>query len=367
VNGLLDEATRLAGWAGVSASRGWPTLSAALGDDVRRLSDAYNQSGHAPARWDPGLQAARLLFFLPRDVLKTAAWARDAARAAPTRPLRVLDLGAGLGATSIGFADALRAVGGPAVSSVTLVDAEPTGLTIAADVVRVALPEVRVETRVADLRGVLHVDDYDVVLFGQVLCELDRDLPDEPRADAHLALLQAALRMTAADGLLFVLEPALKPGTRHLQRVRDRLVAAGHGVVAPCTHRAPCPMLARPQDWCHGWAAGALPDALHPAARAAGLRWEGLTSSRLVVTHAPKPQAPTARAVGPLQRTMGRSDVWWCTATGTLERAGRLDRHRTDANAAWDDVVPGDAVTFDGLGVPPSKVTGATEVVRRAP
>ena len=110
MNGLLDEATRLAGWAGVSASRGWPTLSAALGDDVRRLSDAYNQSGHAPARWDPGLQAARLLFFLPRDVLKTAAWARDAARAAPTRPLRVLDLGAGLGATSIGFADALRAV-----------------------------------------------------------------------------------------------------------------------------------------------------------------------------------------------------------------------------------------------------------------
>lgn len=366
MNRLYDASARLQGWSALAAARGWPALGSALGSDVRRLSDAYNQTGHAPARWDAGLQSARLLFFLPRDVLKTAAWARDAARAAPDRPLRVLDLGAGLGATTIGFADARQSLGRAPLQGVTLVDAEPTGLAIAAEVVSVALPGIDVRAVVGDLRGALKAARYDVVLLGQVLCELDRAAPASERVAAHAELLRAALDTVADDGVVFVLEPALKIGTRHLQAVRDALVAAGCGVIAPCPHAEACPMLARPQDWCHGWADGVLPEPLQPIARDAGLRWEGLTAAQLVLRRSPRLDVDAARAVSPLSRTKGRSDAWWCTTAGTLTHVGRLDRHASAANAAWDDVRVGDAVSFDGRGSPSPRVAPETVVARFA-
>jgi SAM-dependent methyltransferase len=366
VNHLHEAVARLEGWTALAEARGWPRLGLGLAPHVRRLSESYNLTGHAPARWDPGLQSARLLFFLPRDVLKTASWAQDAARAAPARPLKVLDLGAGLGATTIGFADARRTLGAAPVAEVTLVDTEPTGLAIASDVVRVALPDVLVRTRVADLRGALVEGGYDVVLLGQVLCELDRGSAELQRVAAHAHLLSTALGAVAPDGVVFLLEPALKAGTRHLQAVRDALVEAGRGVASPCPHVSACPMLARPQDWCHGWADGVLPEPLQPVAREAGLRWEGLTAARLVLTPTPRPVTPAARAVGPLSRTKGRSDVWWCTTAGTLAQAGRLDRHASTSNAAWDGVVVGDSVRFDGAGVPPVRV-GPDTVVTREP
>jgi hypothetical protein len=81
-----------------------------------------------------------------------------------------------------------------------------------------------------------------------------------------------------------VIEPATRADTRALHRARGALIARGLGVFAPCTHQGECPMLARARDWCHeDLADAALPDWLVPVARDAGLRWQGLTFSYLVV------------------------------------------------------------------------------------
>src|SRR5258708_26429783 len=89
---------------GVAKARGWPTSRdvAALASRVAALSAAYNDPGRARAAVrDAG--AARLGFSFARDVPKGAAAVRElvALRAlVPAAALRVLDVGAGLGATT---------------------------------------------------------------------------------------------------------------------------------------------------------------------------------------------------------------------------------------------------------------------------
>src|SRR5580704_397844 len=95
----------------IARSRSWPTSwdVAELAGRVAELSAAYNDPARARASMrDAG--SARLGFSFARDVPKGAAAVRElvATGALPLdRTLRVLDLGAGLGATTWGLARAL--------------------------------------------------------------------------------------------------------------------------------------------------------------------------------------------------------------------------------------------------------------------
>ena len=328
--------------------RGWPISDEAVADGVRRLSDAYNGQGRAPGDLDPAVQAARLLFFLPRDTPKSAGAVRDWIGRAPDRPLRILDLGAGLGATSLGVVRAWRASGHVAPVSVVAADAEPSAAELIREVLR---GDAEIRSTHADARTLASDGGFDLVLLGQVICELDRRLPEDDRADAHAAWI-AELRATVKPGgAVVVVEPALRDGTRHLMRVRDRLVGRGLSPYAPCTHDAPCPMLPRATDWCHEWLAVDLPAWLQPVARAAGLRWEGLSYARLVLADDPRPLG-RFRATSDLLPSKGRSDVWLC-GEGAWRKVGRQDRHRAAENAAFDDISRGDMVDMAGEGCEP--------------
>jgi SAM-dependent methyltransferase len=338
----------------VARSRGWPVDPKRVGEGIAALSAAYNGGGRAPAELSPAEQSARLLFFFPRDAAKGAAAVRDLPAPAG-RPLRILDLGAGLGATTLG---ALRTWGLPP-AQITAVEADPDACA--------ALPEVLAglgELRV--IRGTL--DDaltgtWDLILFGQVLCELQRSRPAEERVATHAALLARARGLLAADGAVVVVEPALRVGTRHLQSVRDALAADGIQAFAPCTHGAPCPMLPRQGDWCHEWLDCPLPDWAEPYARAAGLRSEGLTLARLVL-RADGAQPGGLRATSDVIATKGRRDVWTCGAFAdgvAWRKVGRQDKHRTDANAGFDALHRGDRFAIDPLDPrigPDSRVIG---------
>lgn len=328
--------------------RGWPTSDDAVADGVRRLSDAYNGQGRAPGDLEPAVQAARLLFFLPRDTPKSAGAVRDWIGRAADRPLRILDLGAGLGATSLGVVRAWRASGHTAPVSVVAADAEPT----AAELIREVLKgEAEIRSSHADARTLAAGGGFDLVLLGQVICELDRRAPEDDRAEAHAAWL-AELRATVnPGGAVVVVEPALRDGTRHLMRVRDRLAARGLSPYAPCPHDAPCPMLPRATDWCHEWLAVDLPAWLQPVARSAGLRWEGLSFARLVLADDARPVG-RFRATSDLLPSKGRADVWLC-GEGAWRKIGRQDRHRSDANTGFDEVSRGDLLDLEGEGCEP--------------
>jgi hypothetical protein len=360
----------------VAKARGWPTTRdvSKLGASVAALSASYNdpETARASAR-DAG--AARLGFSFARDVPKGAAAVRELVALGKLSlkggTLTVLDMGAGLGATTWGVVRALEAAGERGVVEATWVDSdtEALGLALAIVKARQAAGPAAVELRVRVLARKAGVADdlgpFDLVLAGQVLSELDVGLEPEARTSWHAELLGAWLqRRVAAGGSLVVVEPALRDRTRHLHRVRDALVAAGATVFAPCLHAAPCPALTRETDWCHEDLEVDLPAGLVPIARAAGLRHEGLTFSYLVlrrdgVTLAGAIEAPARagrlRVVSGAIPSKGKVEAWVC---GQVEveggaiaparlRAMRLDRDVAPGNAAWDELGRGDVLVCE--------------------
>ena len=353
-------------------ARGWVTSRdiARLAAHVAALSEAYNDPSRARAAVkDAG--AARLGFSFPRDVPKGAAAVRELVatgglRGAPA--LRVLDIGAGLGATTWGVVRALEAGGASGIVDATWIDTDARALEVASALARAREGKgpitLRVTTRARALDALDALPAFDLVLVGQVLSELDVGVPDDTRAARHAKLLGGWLdRLVAPDGSLVVVEPALRDRSRHLHRVRDALVAAGATVFAPCLHAAPCPALARETDWCHEDLTVDLPLWLAPVARAAGLRREGLTFSYVVLRKDGRrlgdatpirASATRLRVVSGAIPSKGKLEAFLC---GEMESAGtrvvvrartmRLDREASVTNAAWGRLARGDVLIVD--------------------
>jgi SAM-dependent methyltransferase len=374
----------------VARARGWPASGdvTRLAAHVAALSAAYNDASRASAAVKEA-GAARLGFSFARDVPKGAAAVRElvatgALRAGPA--VSVLDIGAGLGATTWGVVRALEATGGTGTVEATWIDSDARALEVASAIARgregKGTIAVRARTVVRSVGAFDDLPRFDLVLAGQVLSELDVGFPDDTRVERHAKLLAAWLeRHVEPHGSLVVVEPALRDRSRHLHRVRDALVASGATVFAPCLHAAPCPALARETDWCHEDLDVDLPAWLVPVARAAGLRREGLTFSYLVLrkdgstlaSAFPVPASATRlRVVSGAIATKGKLEAFLC---GELDRDGervvarartmRLDRDAAPANAPWDDLARGDVLTVDPAPAEGRPRIGRDAIVRR--
>lgn len=128
-------------------------------------------------------------------------------------------------------------------------------------------------------------------------------------------------------------------------------------------------MLLTLKDWCHEDLPIDLPEWLHPVARAAGLRYEGLTFSYLVIRHAGLPtlreHAPL-RVVSDLIRTKGKREAWVCgdplsDGGERKTRRVRLDRDASSSNRAWEEVGRGDLIS---LTPPTLRIEKGTSVER---
>ncbi len=379
---------------GLARSARWSTSEdiEALGQEVRSLSGLYNRiqtppvarpsGGRSTAESAHSALAARLLFSFPRDVPKGAAAVRELVGAGllaipGSRPLRILDVGAGLGAMTWGAVRALEAAGQRGEVEALFADADPGALSLALEIVRRA-PPGGVSLR-ADRARLVAGDKpprgpFDLVLVGQLLSELDEELPPGERVVRHLALLESLLAVVSNQGSLVVVEPALRDRARHLHRLRDGWIAAGRPVFAPCLHQAPCPALASEDDWCHEDLAVNLPPWLVPVARAAGLRWEGLTFSYLVLrkdgsTLADLLPGARLRVVSSLLRTKGKSEAFLC---GRFEegvaraRLRRLDRDASQENQAWDELGRGALLSIEPAPQAGGRV-GGDSLVRPVP
>jgi hypothetical protein len=329
--------------------------------DVRRLaprlaalSQAYN-AGLAEGKKTKLPLEARIAFSFPRDVPKGAAAVRElietGALVMPSdRALRVLDLGAGLGAMSWGIVRALAAAGQRGTVRSLLVD-EDAEVLAAAKRISEHAPRgaitVEIVTRTVSLGDFDPGDPAlaaDIVAVGQVLSEMDRDVPSASRAERHAALLAGLLRH---HEVVVVVEPApaLKDRTRHLHAVRDLL---REHTFAPCLHRSLCPSLADEDAWCHEDLSVDLPPFIVPLARAAGLRYEGLTFSYLVLRRDGAALPPADfRVVSDLLRSKGKAEVFACTSGGTRRRLRLLDRDAPRASGVpFDSLRRGDRVTL---------------------
>jgi hypothetical protein len=268
---------------------------------------------------------------------------------------------------------------------VDALDADAAALELASAIARARPREGDVTIAVRAVRGSAGAKlpvrgPYDLIVLGQVLSELDRDVQDG-RATRHALLLHAYAEELADTGSLVIIEPALRGRTRHLHAVRDAVLALGAprlNVFAPCVHDAPCPMLRSDDAWCHEDLDVDLPAWLVPVARAAGLRWQGLTFSYLVLRKDGRTQAtgssghgrPLRVVSGPIV-TKGKRELFLCGASESEEGASRLkvmrlDRHRDPANAAWDEAARGDVLTLEPPATDARPRVDLATTVRRA-
>jgi ribosomal protein RSM22 (predicted rRNA methylase) len=296
--------------------------------------------------------AARALFFAVADAAKVSVPLAELDRRGllPGAP-RILDLGAGAGAMTLGTASYLAARGRDVALSVVAIDRDRDALSIfelAAQHLALALGgRIELERRGQLLRdAALEPAGWDLVLAGGVLNEID-----EP---TRLALVERSLAALAPGGALILVEPALRQTSRDLHRVRDHVLGAGLAhVFAPCTRAtAPCPALARPADWCHEDRPIELPARAARLAHATGLREGGLKFAYLVLRRAPDPlvEVPAERAalrvVSDPKRLKGRRECIACGDDGwTVLRL--LTRNRSDANRRFERVRRGDVVVVD--------------------
>jgi ribosomal protein RSM22 (predicted rRNA methylase) len=352
--------------------------SRALVGAIREVSDAYNALGRDPKARRPMTSsrdalAARLHFFLTRDIGKTYEASADLLpRIAAGARLRIVDLGAGLGASALGLALRAREQRPDLRLELTLLDDDRGALAIAEALFGRLFPGDPVTVRTAGLAALAFEPrgDVDVVLASNVLCELDRGMDVAARADRAAALVQRWMRGLAEDGHVLVVEPALKATARALQGLRGRLAMAGWGIVAPCTHSKGCPLLVDEGDWCHEDRAVALPAALIPIARAAGLHYEGLSFSFLCASRAPVlPRPNLGRVVAPPREAKGKRGLTLC-ASGDDPREGaalafeRLDRHRGEARDAWLAAERGSVLALEPWPAAPGRL--APEVAVRS-
>lgn len=326
----------------------------ALAQRVARLSELYTRRREELASV-PTAQtlAARLRFFLPRDLPKVTGPLSELAAAGALPEgrdgrWRVLDLGAGCGATTFGAALFARRLGAAEGLDVVAIDRDALALRCLAEIAsegeRAGLLPMKVETRPADV-GSAPEGPFDLILLGLVLNELGED----PEAKARL--LSDLSRRLTDDGALIVIEPALRETSRELHAVRDLLVASPRGphLFAPCLRGGGCPMLQTDRDWCHEDLPTSLPPSLVATARSAGLRYERLTYSYLTLRRDDRTLRSVTegcggepyRVVSHPRPTKGKVELFGCGAPGRV-RVARLTRHRSGDNAALDGARRGD-------------------------
>ncbi len=334
-----------------------PPPDALLPDELREVAAAVTRLSTgltrerelAGARYldDERLLGAYLLFYWPVSYLQ----ARGVLSELPRRPQVVLDLGSGPGPLAFAALDA-------GAAEVTAGDRAKQALAAARELSRLAGEPL--QTRewnpthgrpLAELTAAGKAPD--TILMGHVLNELWKG---EGQAEKRAALLDQARGLLAPGGSLVVIEPALRDTSRALLEVRDLLVARGAAVRAPCLFRGACPALVKPSDWCHAERPIDPPPLVAQIGKAAGLRKEAVKMSYLVLAPPGEGWAepPAAGPAGRIFRVVseplagkGRLRYMGCGPEGRMGLALQ-EKHVTDANRRFEDLLRGDVVALHG-------------------
>ncbi|MFJ3251982.1 small ribosomal subunit Rsm22 family protein [Streptomyces sp. NPDC086771] len=186
------------------------------------------------------------------------------------------------------------------------------------------------EWRRARIGAGLELAPTDLITVSYVLKELT--------ADVRTALVDTA---AAAAQAVVVVEPGTPDGYARIIEARDRLIAAGLSVAAPCPHDEACP-IEPGTDWCH-FSARVSRSSLHRQVKGGSLPYEDEKFSYVVATRFAA-QPVGARVIRKPQIRKGQVLLDLCTRDEALRRATVTKRHgelyRAARDVAWGDEWP---------------------------
>jgi len=311
--------------------------------------------------------AARALFFTVADAAKIQVPLAELEHGGALpggRPLRLVDVGAGAGAMTLGALGYLR----PRSLDVRAFDRDRAALGL----LRAAFARLpsswrdaaELQVRPADVRD-LRLDEgsVDVAMVGSLLNELG--------ADEQITLVRTLLAALGEQGALIVIEPALRETSRALHALRDQVIGEQlANVYAPCVRSvAPCPALELERDWCHEDRPTSLPERATRLAGRTGLRKHGLKFSYLVLRRGGERLVELApggrralRVVSQPRKLKGRRECYGCGEDGrSLLRL--LKRNRARGNRPFEHACRGDVLILGAS----NEISTADEVERLVP
>lgn len=179
----------------------------------------------------------------------------------------------------------------------------------------------------------LTLDPTDLVTVSYVLNELT--------ARDRVTLLDT---VASAARTVVIVEPGTPDGYTRVIEARDRLIAAGFRIAAPCPHSAACPIVPG-TDWCH-FSARVSRSSLHRRIKGGSLAYEDEKFSYVAATRLPATPAP-ARVVRKPQIRKGQVLLDLCETEPSLHRTTITKRHGDLYKAArdteWGDAWPPEA------------------------
>ncbi len=336
---------------------------------VTRLSDLYTTSraGLSREQVSPAHLAAKCEYFLASDAPKVGfALDEAASRSALFRQLanqsivRVIDFGAGVGSTSVGFLAwlaSVRAGNGKTQSSVKV---ELHAIELGAPAARVFERSVRVAAEHCGIELSLRVEardffecqapEADLILSQTALNEL---LVEDRHASRTLTLVHAWSKAAP----LLIIEPALKGTTRALMQLRDSLLSlGGMRVVAPCLHQASCPMLSRAGDWCHEARhtertprVAAIDQLVTRRDHRALFAYLATEPGSAITPFTPSSAPLTMRICTETLGSRGKSERLVCRSDGEMRMLRLLDREMSASNAPFLNAARGEVIEIDPL------------------
>lgn len=194
-----------------------------------------------------------------------------------------------------------------------------------------ANPALRRATwRRARIGTALSLDPTDLVTVSYVLNELTEQ--------DRTALVDAA---AAAAQAVVIVEAGTPAGYARVIEARDRLIAAGFHIAAPCPHSAACPIVPG-QDWCH-FSARVSRSSLHRQVKGGSLPYEDEKFSYVAAARFPVAPAPS-RVVRKPQIRKGQVLLDLCESEPSLRRGTVTKRHgdlyKAARDADWGDAWP---------------------------
>jgi ribosomal protein RSM22 (predicted rRNA methylase) len=244
-------------------------------------------------------------------------------------PQSLLDAGAGPGTALFAARDCW-----PSVSDATLIETSPA-IRRWGELLASGFAFRRIDWRASDLAAAAAPPPHDLVMLAYVLDEL---------APSAIGPLIDRLWQATGDTIV-VVEPGTPAGWSRILLVRERLIAAGAHLVAPCPHALACPLAA--PDWCH-FSRRVARSRMHRRIKSGDVPWEDekfiyIAASR----HPPLPVA--GRVIAPVQVRGGTVSLKLCERTGIASQnlLSKRDggRFREARRLAWGDCV-GDPATF---------------------
>jgi ribosomal protein RSM22 (predicted rRNA methylase) len=248
-------------------------------------------------------------------------------------PKSLLDIGAGPGTAAWAAVEAF-----PSLHDFTLLDANSALRALALDLAGGSTRLRDITYRQGEARAALKdTEAADLVVASYMIGELGNT-----EQTALADLMWAKTRDT-----LLIVEPGTPAGYARIVAARERLIASGAHVAAPCPHDGQCPLKA--PDWCHF--TQRLPRSrAHKQVKGVALPFEDEKFSYLVLSRE-LPVRRASRILAPPDVTKATVVTKLCTANGlAFETVQRRDKstYNQARKRRWGEISDGNGTGVDG-------------------